>query len=151
MDLVRIIARRDVWPDLKTRPNRDGLRLRWSAHTEDGELLVAATEHPLEDAAFILRTQHGLPGDTPVTLRHSGAEHDAFRPVALSIPAARGAKRVEERDRLVAGRTGLWKDRAGVSPYEDMPPKADDEAPLSRHEHEAPGPAARVKYGSAGY
>lgn len=116
MDLVRIIARRNIWPDLKAKPNREGLRLRWSAFTEDGELLAEATEHPFVDAAFVLLTRSRLPGDTPVTLRHEGADHDSFRHVPLSVPAARGAKRVEERDRLAARLNRPSKGAANVTP-----------------------------------
>jgi hypothetical protein len=39
---VRIIARRIPWADLSAKPNRSGLRLRWDALTEAGEILVAA-------------------------------------------------------------------------------------------------------------
>jgi len=121
MDLVRIIAKRNIWPNLKVKPNREGLRLRWSAFTEDGELLAEATEHPFVDAAFVLLTRIGLPGDTLVTLRHEGAEIDSFRPVPLSVPAARGAKRVEERDRLAARLNGPSKGTANVAPDSTNP------------------------------
>ena len=88
---VRIIARRVPWPDLAAKPNRSGLRLRWDALTEAGELLATATEHPLADGAHVL-AERGLHPETLVTLRHEGAGHDSFVPMPLRIPAMRGAK-----------------------------------------------------------
>lgn len=98
---VRIIARRVPWPDLAAKPNRSGLRLRWDALTEAGELLAAATDYPLADGAHVL-AERGLHPETLVTLRHDGAGHDSFVPMPLSIPAMRGAKRAEERARIAA-------------------------------------------------
>jgi hypothetical protein len=101
VELVRIIARRVPWPDLAAKPNRSGLRLRWDALTEAGELLAAATEHPLADGAHVL-AERGLPSETLVTLRHEGARHDSFVPMPLRIPAMRGAKRSEASARIAA-------------------------------------------------
>lgn len=100
--LVRVIARRVWWPSLLVRPNRTGLRLWWDAFAENGALLVAATEYPLADAAHVLLALRGLPGDTPITLRHDGATHDSFMPMPLRLPAAQGAKRAEKKARTAA-------------------------------------------------
>ena len=98
---VRIIARRVPWPDLAARPNRSGLRLRWDALTEAGELLATATEHPFADGAHVLAAR-GFHPETLVTLRHEGAGHDSFVRMPLRIPAMRGAKRAEEGARIAA-------------------------------------------------
>jgi hypothetical protein len=100
--LTRIIARRVPWPNLKERPDRAGLRLRWDAlHEETGDLLVAGTEHPLADGAHALMMR-GLSPEALVTMRHEGALHDSFVPAPLRIPAAVGAKRAEGRARMAA-------------------------------------------------
>jgi hypothetical protein len=89
------------WPDLAAKPNRSGLRLRWDALTEAGEVLACATEHPLADGAHVL-AERGLHPETLVTLRHERAGHDSFAPMPLRIPAMRGAKRAEERAKIAA-------------------------------------------------
>ena len=81
MMVLRIIARRISWPDLARKPSRSGLRLRWDAVTEAGDVLVWATEHPLADGAHVL-AQGGLDVETLVTMRHQGAPHI----VSLRIP-----------------------------------------------------------------
>src|SRR5688500_7732271 len=96
---VRIIARRAPWPDLSAKPNRSGLRVRWDALTEAGELLVAATEHPLADGAHAL-AERGRRPETLVTMRHEGPRHDSFAPMPLRLPAVRGGRRAEESARI---------------------------------------------------
>lgn len=98
--VVRIIAQRINWKDHKAHPDRSGMSLRWKCSTEDGELLVSATGHPLADAAAVLLTKHNLPEDTLVTLRHEDKGYDIFRPMKLSTAAAHGIRRMEERSRL---------------------------------------------------
>lgn len=109
MNVVRIIARRIPWPSLNEQSNRAGLRLRWNAFAESGELLVSATEHPLQDAAHMLLTLHCLPGNTPVTLRHEGKAYDSFIPMPLHIAAAAGTKRAAERAEMAVKRPSLRK------------------------------------------
>ncbi|NGM45164.1 hypothetical protein G5B31_06400 [Rhodobacter sp. SGA-6-6] len=119
--VVRIVARRVPWPTLSQRSERAGLRLRWDALTEDGRLLVEATEHPLVDGAHVLLSQHGLPGDMMVTLRHEGAAHDSFVPQPLHLVAAEGARRAEGKARLAEMRArhpenSVMSDAAGGHP-----------------------------------
>ena len=98
--LVRIIARKVPWPDLKARSDRSGLRLRWDAlHEETGELLVA-TEYPLADSAHALMMR-GLNSATLVTMRHEGAAHDSFALtlVRRACPAPTAADQLHHRDR----------------------------------------------------
>lgn len=116
--VIRIVARRVPWPTLSQRSERAGLRLRWDALTEDGRLLVEATEFPLADGAHILLSQRGLPGDALVTLRHEGAAYDSFTPQPLHVVAAEGARRAVNRERLAR----MGRERAGVpqnSPMSD--------------------------------
>lgn len=94
--MIRIMARSVPWPSLAVRPNREGLRLRWNAETEDGEVLSTATEYPLLDGAFALLAR-GADPEALVTMRHAGAAHDSFEPMPLRIPAAAGAKRAARR------------------------------------------------------
>ena len=61
LPMVHIVARRIPWPDLKTRPDRSGLRLRWDALNEAGELLLSATEYPLADGAHVLAERGSTP------------------------------------------------------------------------------------------
>lgn len=129
--LLVIVARRVRWPDLAARPNRSGLRLRWDALTEAGELLVAATEHPLTDGAHVL-VRRGFEPETPVTLRHEGADHDSFKPMPLRIPAARGAKRAEATARIAAHSVRGSQETAATASSEPMD---------RRHEHRLPLPA----------
>lgn len=100
LPLARIIAHCIPWPDQKTRPNRAGLSLRWRCLTEEGVLLVESTDHPLADSAAVLSILHGLPDDTPVTLRHADKGYDSYRPMKLGVAAAHGIKRLEDRTRL---------------------------------------------------
>ena len=90
--IIRLIARRVPWPDLRTRPDRSGLRLRWDALTEAGEVLVAATTHPFFDGALAL-IQRGADPDALVTMRLAQTECDSFVPLPLRVPAEAGAKR----------------------------------------------------------
>jgi hypothetical protein len=121
---VRIMARRIPWPDLSAKPNRSGLRLRWDALTEAGELLVAATERPLADGAQALALR-GLHPETLVTIRHDGSPHDSFAPMPLRIPAARGARRAEERARIAAQLArGSQEKPAGRSALPEVAPDA---------------------------
>jgi hypothetical protein len=100
--LIRIIARSVRGPTLQERADRAGLRLRWHAVRADaGETLVTGTEYPLLDGAHAL-AMLGLDPETPVTLRHEGAEYDSFEPVPLRIPAALGAKRAERKAAIAA-------------------------------------------------
>jgi hypothetical protein len=103
---LRIIARPVAWPSLTERPNRSGLRRRWDALTEAGELLASATEWPFADGAHVL-AERGLHPETLVTMRHDGAGHDSFVPMPLRIPAVWGAKRAEEGARIASRRAGL--------------------------------------------
>lgn len=112
MTLLRIIARRIPWPDPSARPNRSGLRPRWDALAQDGQLLVPATEHPLEDAAHVLMLD-GADPDMPVTLHHEGAEHDSFVPMPLWHPALQGCE--------TGCRTGAQGGAAPPSPAGDAP------------------------------
>lgn len=100
LPLARIIAHRIPWPSLRERPSRAGLSLRWRCLTEEGVLLVESTDHPLADSAAVLSILHGLPDDTPVTLRHADKGYDSYRPMKLRVAAAHGIKRLEDRTRL---------------------------------------------------
>jgi hypothetical protein len=129
--LTRIIAKPVVWPDLAAKPNRSGLRLRWDALTDDGDLLAAGTEHPLADGAHVL-LMRGLSGDALVTMRHHGIPHDSFVPTSLRIPAAVGAKRAENRARLAALRTTHREGTAADGVADPEAPAAARAAPLSK-------------------
>lgn len=109
--IIRIIARRLPWPLLSERPDRSGLRLKWAAMTEAGEMLVAATEYPFFDGALAL-VQRGADADALVTLRHEGASADSFLPIALRVPAAAGAKRAKAAAEI-ARRRGKLREEAG--------------------------------------
>ena len=101
--LIRIVARRVSWPDIRVGGNRAGLRLLWDALHESGTLIVAATEYPLADASRAL-IQRGENPETLVTMRHEGAAYDSFVPVPLRIPATQSERQAEraERDRQLA-------------------------------------------------
>lgn len=107
-EVVRIIARDIPWPSLKERPDRSGLRLRWDALTEDGDLLFARTEYPFADGAYAL-LMRGVPEDTLVTMRGMGSEDDSFVPVPLRVVAEMGRKRAENRAKLATLREGTAK------------------------------------------
>ena len=100
LPLTRIIAHRIPWPIQMDRPNRAGLSLRWRCLTEEGVCLVESTDHPLADSAAVLSILHGLPDETPVTLRHADKGYDSYRPMKLGTAAAHGIKRLEDRTRL---------------------------------------------------
>jgi hypothetical protein len=100
LPLARIIAHRIPWPTHRERPNRAGLSLRWRCETEEGVLLVESTDHPLADSAAVLSILHGLPDNTPVTLRHADKGYDSYRPMKLGVAAAHGIKRLEDRTML---------------------------------------------------
>lgn len=107
-DVIRIVARAIQWPGIKDKPERQGLRLRWDAMTEGGELLYAATEYPLHDGAHVLVSRHGVDPAAMVTMRHEGSVHDSFVPMPIGVrldkgpasPAEVGAKRAANRARL---------------------------------------------------
>ncbi|NGM46910.1 hypothetical protein G5B31_15340 [Rhodobacter sp. SGA-6-6] len=126
--VIRIVARRVPWPTLSQRSERTGLRLRWDALTEDGHLLVEATEHPLSDGAHILLADRGLPGDTMVTLRHEGAGHDSFVPRPLHLVAAEGAQRAVDRERLAR----MGRERARHPENSAVPDAAGGHPPAAR-------------------
>lgn len=96
---LTIIARKVPWPSLTERPDRAGLRLRWDAVTEDGDVLYKATEFPFLDGAYALACR-GVDPETLVTMRHEGAAHDSFRPMPLRVVAAMGQKRAEKSAKL---------------------------------------------------
>lgn len=98
--LVRIVAHRIPWPDHTDRPNRSSLAVEWRCLTEEGLLLVEATPFPLWDSGAVLSNTYGLPGDTLITLRHSGKDFDSFIPMPLSVAAKPGIKRLEDAARL---------------------------------------------------
>jgi hypothetical protein len=108
-EVVRIIARRVPWLSLRACPDRSGLRPRWDALTEAGELLTQATEYPLADGAHVL-AERGISTETLVTMRHEVRQHDSFKPMPLRIPAGRGARRAEESPRIAA-RLALGRER----------------------------------------
>lgn len=137
MKVVRVIARRIPWPSLTGQSNRAGLRLRWDAFAEDGELLACATEHPLQDAAHVLLTIHGLPGDTLVTLRHEGKDHDSFVPMPLHVPATAGAKWAENKARLAALHSTDRKPSPEAEPDGPICPTAGNAAVLPMQEEGA--------------
>lgn len=116
-EVVRIIARDIPWPSLKEQPTRSGLRLRWDALTEDGDLLFARTEYPFADGAYAL-LMRGVPEDTFVAMRGMGSEHDSFVPVPLRVVAEAGRKRAESRAKLTTLRQETAKsgpDHTGVA------------------------------------
>ncbi|MDO5706054.1 MAG: hypothetical protein Q4G49_13450 [Paracoccus sp. (in: a-proteobacteria)] len=108
---ITIIARRCPWPELHERRDRAGLSLRWDALTVAGDVLAAATMHPLHDGAHALLSG-GADPDALVTLRHEGAGFDSFTPMPLRIPAAIGARRAEGRERLAERRAANAPERA---------------------------------------
>lgn len=122
--VIRIVARRVPWPTLSQRSDRSGLRLRWSAFTEGGDLLVEATEHPLADGAHVLLSQHGQPGDTVVTLRHEGKSFDSFVPRPLHLVAAEGGRRAEGKARLAEMRARHPENSAVTDAAGGHPPAA---------------------------
>ncbi|MFN3259894.1 MAG: hypothetical protein ACE37J_04970 [Pikeienuella sp.] len=89
---LRIIAHRVAWPSHAERPERSGLRLRWDAFDETGDLLAASTEWPLADGALAL-FRGGADPETLVTMRHEGATSDCIEPIPLRVPAKLGARR----------------------------------------------------------
>ncbi len=90
--ILRVIARPIPWPGLREKPDRAGLRLRWDARREAGDLLAEATERPLADGALVLLDRGAAP-DALVTMRHEGAPHDTFPPVPLQVAAADALRR----------------------------------------------------------
>lgn len=117
--VVRIIARRVPWPSPRVRSDRSGLRLRWDALTEAGELLASATEHPFADGAYVLAGR-GVDLETLVTMRHEGSPHDSFKPMPLRVVAEKGAQRAAARERMAARRLVLREEMpatTGVEPF----------------------------------
>ncbi|TGD45052.1 hypothetical protein EEB11_00235 [Pseudotabrizicola sediminis] len=100
LPLARIIAHRIPRPTHNDRPGRVGSFCKWRCETEEGVVLVASTDYPLADSAAVLLILHGLPDNTPVTLRHSDKGHDHYRPMKLGTAAAHGIKRLEDRTML---------------------------------------------------
>lgn len=133
--LLRIVARR-VWPSTKEQSNRAGLRLRWDALTEGGDVLAEATEHPLLDAAHALALR-GVSGDALVTMRHAGSAVDSFAPMPLRVPAAAGAKRADDRARMAALRPDLRQHTAEAGSAGTRVPADADGALLALFDGEA--------------
>lgn len=75
---------------------------RWDVFDDAGALVVAKSARPFEDGAAALLAR-GIPGEQLVTMRHQGAAHDSFVPVALSAPAG-AAKRRAARLRALEAR-----------------------------------------------
>lgn len=65
--------------------------------TEDSQILVPATDHPLADGAATLLALHGLPEETPLALYHEGKGYPAFGPMKLGTAAACGLQRQVRR------------------------------------------------------
>lgn len=128
--IVRIIARRVAWPGLGEKPNRAGLRLRWDALTEGGDVLAVATETPFLDGALAL-LRRGLDPATLVTMRHEGATGDSFVPAPLSGPAAAGERRAADRARLAARRARQSQRTADLAPDGQTPTETANGLPVS--------------------
>lgn len=129
--ILRIVARRVPWPDPRGG-SRSGLRLRWDAMTEDGELLVAATEYPLADGAHVLLSRHGARADAPVTMRHAGSTHDSFKPAPLHVVAVAGARRADDLAALARRRDAHRRLTADAAVGEAEVAAGDVVAPVAR-------------------
>lgn len=118
--VVRVILRRVPWP---RDGGNSGRKLRWDASTEGGELLVAASDEPLNQAAHALLAR-GLPPETLFTTRHECSSFDARVPMPVSGPAAAWQRR---KDRAIDLAARMAREHAAVSRRNSDPTSPDTE------------------------
>lgn len=103
-EVVRVILRRVPWP---RDGGNSGRKLRWDVLTEGGELIVAASEEPLNQAAHALIAR-GVPPEALLTARHEGSSFDAWVPMPISGPATAWQRK---RDRAAKARAYFGQNR----------------------------------------